>query len=99
MQNWWHGGGRGQKVREKNGDVIYGQPLSSILEPGGISQWDGIEGFLAPELGFYVLLRHDWLLRDGLAGCADVVISFWLICFTAWSYILQGRRNVKKIGG
>ena len=49
----------GQKFREKNADVIYGQPLSSILEPGGISQWDGIEGFLAPELGFYVLLRHD----------------------------------------
>ena len=43
----------------KTGDVIYEQPLSSILEPGGISQWDGIEGFLAPELGFYVLLRHD----------------------------------------
>ena len=52
-------GGRDQNSSGKNGDVIYGQPLSSILEPGGISQWDGIEGFLAPELGFYVLLRHD----------------------------------------
>ena len=49
----WEGASR------EMGDVVYGQPLSSILEPGGISQWDGIEGFLAPELGFYVLLRHD----------------------------------------
>ena len=47
------------KKSGKTGDVNYEQPLSSILEPGGISQWDGIEGFLAPELGFYVLLRHD----------------------------------------
>ena len=52
-------GRKGSKSPGKNGDVIYGEPLSSILEPGGISQWDGIEGFLAPELGFYVLLRHD----------------------------------------
>ena len=53
---WWRGV---IKMSGKTGDVIYEQPLSSILEPGGISQWDGIEGFLAPELGFYVLLRHD----------------------------------------